>query len=163
MRYFTQGEAAELVGVSEPTIKNYIKDLKDSEREGRFNGKNQPNNAGIELLKSIAAEKNPFFKRVQEYEQKISDLEDQIKTLKEENLLLKEEKFSLVEKQNSEILKLTETLSSLQQQSNLIIAQQGKTQKELESLRVVEDQEPDNPTFGKRLKFLFSGSREDLK
>lgn len=163
MRYFTQGEAAELIGVSEPTIKNYIKDLAPEEMEGRFNGRSQPNSAGIELLKSIAAEKNPFYKRIQEYETEISELEDQIKSLKEENSTLKEEKFSLVEKQNQEILRLTETLSSLQQQSNLIIAQQNQAQKELESLKVVEDQESDNPTFGKRLKFLFSGSKEDLK
>jgi predicted site-specific integrase-resolvase len=162
MVYFTQGEAAELVGVSEPTIKNYIKDLKDSEREGKFNGKNQPNSVGIELLKSIAAEKNPFYKRVVEYEQKISELEDQIKTLKEENLQLREEKFSLVEKQNSEILKLTETLSSLQQQSNVIIAQQNQAQKELESIKLEEEQF-EKSSFGKRLKFLFSGSKEDLK
>lgn len=162
MRYFTQGEAAELIGVSEPTIKNYIKDLAPEEMEGRFNGRSQPNSAGIELLKSIAAEKNPFFKRVQEYEQKISELEKQLQTLKEENSRLKEEKFSLVEKQNQEILRLTETLSNLQQQSNLIIAQQTKTQKELESLKVAEDQD-EEPTFSKRLRFLFSGSKEDLK
>lgn len=161
MRYFTQGEAAELIGVSEPTIKNYIKDLKDSERDGKFNGKNQPNDAGIKLLKSIAAEKNPFYKRVVEYEQKIYELEDRIKTLKEQNSKLKEEKFSLVERQNKEILRLTETLSNLQQQSNLIIAQQNQAQKELESLKVVNQDE--EPTFGKRLKYLFSGSREDLK
>lgn len=162
MAYFTQGEAAEIIGVSEPTIKNYIKDLTNTEKEGKFNSRSQPNNAGIELLKSIAAEKNPFFKRVQEYEKKISELEDQIKTLKEENFRLKEEKFSLVEKQNQEILRLTETLSSLQQQSNVIIAQQNQTKKELESLRMVDDQE-NKTTFSKRLKFLFSGSREDLK
>lgn len=162
MACYTQGEAAEIIGVSEPTIKNYIKDLKDSEREGRFNGKNQPNKAGIELLKSIAAEKNPFYKKTLEYETKISELKEQIKTLKEENFKLKEEKYSLVEKQNQEILKLTETLSNLQQQSNVIIAQQNQTKKELESLRVVDDQE-NKTTFSKRLKFLFSGSREDLK
>lgn len=160
MSYFTQGEAAEIIGVSEPTIKNYIKDLSPKEMESKFNSRSQPNEQGIELLKTIAAEKNPFYKRVVEYESKISDLEDKIKALKEENLSLKSEKFSLVEKQNSEILKLTETLSNLQQQSNLIIAQQGKAQKELESLRVTDQEEP---TFGKRLKFLFSGSIEDLK
>lgn len=162
MAYFTQGEAAELIGVSEPTIKNYIKDLKDSEREGRFNGKNQPNSSGIELLKSIAAEKNPFYKKTLEYESKISELKSQIETLKEENQKLKEEKFSLVEKQNSEILKLTETLSNLQQQSNVIIAQQNQTKKELESLKLEEEQF-EKSSFGKRLKFLFSGSKEDLK
>lgn len=162
MAFFTQGEAAEIIGVSEPTIKNYIKDLTSTEKEGKFNGRSQPNDAGLELLKNIAAEKNPFYKRVKEYESKISDLEDQIKILKEENLSLKEEKYSLVEKQNQEILRLTETLSNLQQQSNLIIAQQGKTQKELESLKTVEDRESQT-TFGKRLKFLFSGSKEDLK
>lgn len=162
MAYFTQGEAAEIIGVSEPTIKNYIKDLTNTEKEGKFNSRSQPNNAGIELLKSIAAEKNPFFKRVQEYEKKISELEDQIKTLKEENFRLKEEKFSLVEKQNSEILTLTERLASLQEQSNIIIAQQTKTQKELESLKLEEEQF-EKSSFGKRLKYLFSGSREDLK
>lgn len=162
MAFYTQGEAAELVGVSEPTIKNYIKDLTDKDKLNKFNKKSQPNDAGIELLKSIAAAKNPNYKKYLEYEQKISELEDKIKTLKEENFKLKEEKYSLVEKQNQEILKLTETLSNLQQQSNLIIAQQNQTKKELESLRVVEDQESE-PTFGKRLKFLFSGSKEDLK
>lgn len=161
MRYFTQGEAAELVGVSEPTIKNYIKDLTDKDKLNKFNKKSQPNDDGIDLLRSIAAEKNPFFKRVQEYEQKIAELEEQLKTLKEENSRLKEEKFTLVENQNSEILKLTETLSNLQQQSNLIIAQQGKTQKELESLKVADQDE--EPTFSKRLRFLFTGSKEDLK
>lgn len=162
MAYCTQREAAEIIGVSEPTIKNYIKDLSSEEMAGKFNGRSQPNKEGIELLKSIAAAKNPNYKKYLEYEKKISELEDQIKTLKEENFRLKEEKFSLVEKQNTEILKLTETLSNLQQQSNVIIAQQNQTKKELESLRVVDDQE-NKTTFGKRLKFLFSGSKEDLK
>lgn len=162
MAYFTQGEAAEIIGVSEPTIKNYIKDLNTEDKKGKFNSKSQPNDQGVELLKSIAAEKNPFYKRVVEYESKISDLEDKIKTLKEENQKIKEEKFSLVEKQNQEILSLTETLSNLQQQSNLIIAQQNQTKKELESLKLEEEQF-EKSSFGKRLKFLFSGSREDLK
>ncbi len=93
MAYFTQGESAEIVGVSEPTIKNYIKNLSPEEMVGKFNGSSQPNEEGLKLLKSIAADKKPFFKRVQEYESKISELEDEIKTLKEENSLLKEEKF----------------------------------------------------------------------
>ena len=162
MACYTQSEAAELVGVSEPTIKNYIKDLSSEEMAGKFNGRSQPNKEGIELLKSIAAAKNPNYKKYLEYENKISELKDQIKTLKDENQKLKEEKFSLVEKQNSEILTLTERLASLQEQSNIIIAQQTKTQKELESLKLEEEQF-EKSSFGKRLKFLFSGSKEDLK
>lgn len=94
MAYFTQVESAEIVGVSEPTIKNYIKNLSPEEMVGKFNGRSQPNEEGLKLLKSIAADKKPFFKRVQEYESKISELEDEIKTLKKKIHCLRKKNFS---------------------------------------------------------------------
>lgn len=114
MAYFTQKKVSEMLSLSTVTINKYIADLTPAEKKGKFNDRNQPNEQGIELLKTIKAEKN------QSYEPagyvKAEELEKTIESLKKENERLKIDLNALNDeksKKDSEILKLTQEKADL--------------------------------------------------
>lgn len=163
-KYYTHLEAASLLNVSESSIKLYIKELTDEEKEGKFNKKNQPNDQGVSTLLSIARERNPYLKKYDEYEKIISEkdkeleeLKDRLKELEEENLALHKSYVEYAEKS-------TERFGKLQEQSNLIIAQLSNNNDQLQKLAAPStDNEKDNINkknkdgFFSSLKYFLTG------
>lgn len=103
-----------MLDLSTVTINKYIANLTAEEKKGLFNERNQPNEKGIKLLKTIKAEKNQSgeptgYVNASEYEQMINDLKKENERLKIDLNALNDEK----SKKDDEILKLTQEKADL--------------------------------------------------
>lgn len=154
INYYTQTEAASLINVSESSIKLYIKELSDDEKEGKFNDKNQPNDLGIQALLSIAEDRNPYLKKYNEYEKIINDKDNEIKYLKNRIELLENKNKELNKRYIEYSEKVSNRFGELQEQSNIIIAQLSKNNDQLQKLSEPIKKEQN---FVERLKGLFTG------
>jgi chromosome segregation ATPase len=154
INYYTQTEAASLINVSESSIKLYIKELSDDEKEGKFNDKNQPNDLGIQALLSIAEDRNPYLKKYKEYEKIINDKDNEIKYLKNRIELLENKNKELNKRYIEYSEKVSNRFGELQEQSNIIIAQLSKNNDQLQKLSEPIKKEQ---SFVERLKGLFTG------
>lgn len=159
-KYYTQSEAAILINVSESSIKLYIKELSDSEKKGKFNDKNQPNDLGIQALLSIAEDRNPYLKKYNEYEKTIIEKDKEIKELKSCIKRLKEEKDELNKRFVEYSEKTSGNFAKLQEQSNFIVAQIIKNNEEIKELSSFKSENKNNSLFYK-VKNYFNKKKEE--
>lgn len=117
---YTHQEVADMLNVSLSSVKNYIKDLKEENNSIDFNNIDDD---VYKMIEDIAIQKNPHVRKFKDLEHKINSLNSEISKKEETINELNETISTMKDNHINDLRESTHKYLSLQEQSNLLLAQ----------------------------------------